>query len=104
MWIIFLFCKQKTADERRICDWTAYVCSSDLDTEYVYAIQEGVAWLGFKWNALLYASDYFERLYGFGVTLIQRGLAYVDSLNADEIRQYRGAERQYALSGQRESV
>ncbi len=60
------------------------------DVEYVDAIKEDVAWLGFAWSAELYASDYFERLYRFAVDLIARGLAYVDSLNADEIRQYRG--------------
>ncbi|MBM3771851.1 MAG: glutamine--tRNA ligase/YqeY domain fusion protein [Acidimicrobiia bacterium] len=60
------------------------------DVEYVEAIKEDVRWLGFTWNAELYASDYFEQLYGFAVTLIQRGLAYVDSLTADQIREYRG--------------
>src|SRR2546426_11746452 len=60
------------------------------DVEYVDAIKEDVAWLGFRWTAELYASDYFERLYQFAGALIRRGLAYVDSLNADEIRQYRG--------------
>jgi glutaminyl-tRNA synthetase len=60
------------------------------DVEYVEAIKADVAWLGFEWNALLFASDYFERLYEFAVMLIARGLAYVDSLNADQIREYRG--------------
>ena len=60
------------------------------DVEYVDSIREDVAWLGFHWAAELYASDYFERLYGFAVTLIEKGLAYVDSLTADEIRAYRG--------------
>jgi glutaminyl-tRNA synthetase len=60
------------------------------DVEYVDAIKEDVEWLGFKWDALLFASDYFERLYQFAVELIRRGRAYVDSLNADEIRAYRG--------------
>jgi glutaminyl-tRNA synthetase len=60
------------------------------DVEYVESIQEDVAWLGFRWDALLYASDYFEQLYQFAVTLIRRGHAYVDSLNADQIRDYRG--------------
>jgi glutaminyl-tRNA synthetase len=60
------------------------------DVEYVDAIREDVEWLGFRWNALLFASDYFERLYQFAVELIRRGQAYVDSLNADEIRAYRG--------------
>jgi glutaminyl-tRNA synthetase len=60
------------------------------DVEYVDAIKEDVAWLGFKWSAELYASDYFERLYQFAVELIRRGKAYVDSLDADQIRAYRG--------------
>ena len=60
------------------------------DVEYVDAIKEDVAWLGFKWDGLFFASDYFERLYDCAVELIRRGLAYVDSLNADQIRQYRG--------------
>ncbi|MBW8866451.1 MAG: glutamine--tRNA ligase/YqeY domain fusion protein [Acidobacteria bacterium] len=60
------------------------------DTEYVDAIKEDVAWLGFTWTAELYASDYFERLYQFAVELITRGHAYVDSLNAEQIRAYRG--------------
>jgi glutaminyl-tRNA synthetase len=60
------------------------------DVEYVDAIKEDVEWLGFKWDALYFASDYFERLYDCAVDLIRRGLAYVDSLNADQIRAYRG--------------
>ena len=60
------------------------------DVEYVESIKEDVAWLGFTWDALLYASDYFEKMYEFAVILIRHGLAYVDSLNADQIRQYRG--------------
>src|SRR6266699_1750306 len=56
------------------------------DVEYVDAIKEDVAWLGFQWHALFYASDYFERLYEFAVQLISRDLAYVDSLNAEQIR------------------
>src|SRR5262245_45257326 len=60
------------------------------DTEYVDAIKDDVRWLGFQWNAELYASDYFKRLYQFAVQLIKAGKAYVDSLTADEIRKYRG--------------
>ena len=60
------------------------------DVEYVDSIKEDVAWLGFEWSAELYASDYFERLYQFAVELIQRGKAYVDSLDADQIRAHRG--------------
>src|SRR6058998_3452700 len=60
------------------------------DVEYVDAIRDDVEWLGFKWEAELYASDYFEQLYKFAVTLIEHGNAYVDSLNADEVRAHRG--------------
>ncbi len=60
------------------------------DIEYVDAIKEDVEWLGFRWDALHYASDYFERLYECAVELIRRGRAYVDSLTADEIRRHRG--------------
>ena len=60
------------------------------DVEYVEAIKDDVSWLGFKWDGLFFASDYFERLYEFAVEMIKRGKAYVDSLTADEIRDYRG--------------
>ena len=61
------------------------------DVEYVDAIQEDVRWLGFDWGEhLYYASDYFESLFEYAVELIKRGKAYVDSLSAEEIRQYRG--------------
>src|SRR5215510_272251 len=61
------------------------------DTEYVESIEEDVRWLGFDWaDNLYYASDYFEQLYGFAEQLIRDGKAYVDSLTADEIRDYRG--------------
>jgi glutaminyl-tRNA synthetase len=61
------------------------------DTEYVESIQDDVRWLGFSWDdRLYYASDYFEKLYECAETLIERGLAYVDDLTSDEIRQYRG--------------
>src|SRR5580693_8185628 len=56
------------------------------DVEYVDAIKEDVGWLGFKWDGLFYASDYFERLFGFAIDLIRRDLAYVDSLDADQTR------------------
>ncbi len=62
------------------------------DREYVEAIQEDVRWLGFDWqDKLFYASDYYERLYKYAVYLITHGKAYVDSLSADEIREYRGS-------------
>ncbi|NNF96650.1 MAG: glutamine--tRNA ligase, partial [Halobacteria archaeon] len=59
--------------------------------EYVEAIKQDVRWLGFDWDdRLYYASDYFEKLYGYAVELIKKGKAYVCDLNAEEIRQYRG--------------
>jgi glutaminyl-tRNA synthetase len=64
---------------------------SKEDIEYVNSIIEDVRWLGFDWDGrLFYASDYFEQLYGYAVKLIENGKAYVDSLSADEIREYRG--------------
>ena len=61
------------------------------DTEYVDSIQEDVQWLGFTWDdRRFYASDYFERLFDCAVQLIEKGLAYVDDLNADQMREYRG--------------
>jgi glutaminyl-tRNA synthetase len=61
------------------------------DTEYVDSIQEDVRWLGASWeDRLYYASDYFEKLYECGETLINKGLAYVDDQSPDEIRQNRG--------------
>lgn len=61
------------------------------DTEYVDSIKEDVAWLGGVWNDnLFYASDYFEKMYGFAVELIEKGLAYVDDQTLEEIRERRG--------------
>jgi glutaminyl-tRNA synthetase len=60
------------------------------DTEYVDSIKADVNWLGFKWDGLFYASDYFHQLYEWAVKLIKDGKAYVDDLTADEIRQHRG--------------
>ncbi|MGD9241596.1 MAG: glutamine--tRNA ligase/YqeY domain fusion protein [Desulfobacterales bacterium] len=61
------------------------------EVEYVESIKEDVRWLGFDWeDREYYASDYFEQLFEFAVQLIKKGKAYVDSLNADEIREYRG--------------
>jgi glutaminyl-tRNA synthetase len=61
------------------------------DVEYVDSIQEDIRWLGFDWgDNLFYASDYFERLYGFAELLIRDGKAYVDSMSAEEIRAHRG--------------
>jgi glutaminyl-tRNA synthetase len=60
------------------------------ETEYVESIKEDVKWLGFQWDELHYASDYFDQLYAWAVQLIKAGKAYVDDLSADEIRKYRG--------------
>lgn len=60
------------------------------DTEYVDAILEDIKWLGFQWDHLYYASDYFDFIYECAVRLIELGKAYVDDLTADEIRAYRG--------------
>src|SRR6476660_8205235 len=63
---------------------------SKEETEYVDSIMADVKWLGFEWDGLFYASDYFGQLYEWAVQLIKAGKAYVDDLSADEIRQYRG--------------
>ena len=60
------------------------------ETEYVESIMADVKWLGFEWEGLYYASDYFQQLHDWAVQLIKAGKAYVDDLSADEIRQYRG--------------
>jgi len=60
------------------------------DTEYVESIKEDVQWLGFRWDGLFYASDYFDQLYEWALKLIRDGKAYVDDLSAEEIRKYRG--------------
>ncbi|MBQ3281975.1 MAG: glutamine--tRNA ligase/YqeY domain fusion protein [Eubacterium sp.] len=60
------------------------------DMEYVNSIEEDVKWLGFTWAKRCWASDYFDLMYGYAVTLIKKGKAYVDDLSADEIREYRG--------------
>ena len=58
--------------------------------EYMTAIRRDVEWLGFSWKSLCYASDYFDQLYDYAVGLVKKGAAYVDSLNAEQIREYRG--------------
>ncbi len=60
------------------------------ETEYVEAIMEDVRWLGFEWDGLFYASDYFPQLYEWAIKLIKDGKAYVCDLTADQIREYRG--------------
>ena len=60
------------------------------EQEYVDAIQNDVRWLGFNWEELRYASDYFGQLYEWAKKLIREGKAYVDDLNAEQIREHRG--------------
>jgi len=60
------------------------------EQEYVDSIQKDIRWLGFDWERLCFASDYFDQLYEWALKLIRDGKAYVDDLTADEIRQYRG--------------
>ncbi|MGA7767342.1 MAG: glutamine--tRNA ligase/YqeY domain fusion protein [Candidatus Sulfotelmatobacter sp.] len=60
------------------------------ETEYVDSIMADVKWLGFHWDGLFYASDYFDQLYEWAVKLVKDGKAYVDDLSAEEIRKYRG--------------
>lgn len=61
------------------------------DVEYVDSIKADVEWLGFKWEGEpRYASDYFDALYGYAIELIEKGLAYVDELSPDKMREYRG--------------
>ena len=60
------------------------------DVEYVSAIEEDIRWLGFKWDKLLWASNYFDKMYEAAVELIKKGKAYVCSLNAEQIKEYRG--------------
>ena len=60
------------------------------DTEYVDSIKEDVQWLGFEWDGIYFASDYFQQLYELAIQLIQAGKAYVCSLSPEETREYRG--------------
>ena len=60
------------------------------DTEYVEATEEDIKWLGFDWDNVYFASDYFDFIYDCAIKLIKKGKAYVDDLSPDEIREYRG--------------
>jgi len=60
------------------------------ETEYVDAIQDDIRWLGFEWDRLVFASDWFEDLYKFALELIEKGLAYVCDLTAEQTREHRG--------------
>ncbi|MEI6132444.1 MAG: glutamine--tRNA ligase/YqeY domain fusion protein [Bacillota bacterium] len=63
---------------------------SKEDTEYVDAIQEDIKWLGFEWDGLYYASDYFEQVYQLAIKLIKLGKAYICELSSEQMREYRG--------------
>ncbi len=60
------------------------------DVEYVEAIQQDIRWLGFQWDKMLFGSSYFDQCYELAVQLIKQGVAYVDDLSKDEMREYRG--------------
>ena len=61
------------------------------DIEYVESIKQDVQWLGFQWNGeICYSSDYFDKLHGYAIELIEKGLAYVDELTPEQMREYRG--------------
>lgn len=64
------------------------------DIEYVHAIKKDIEWLGYDWDGLFFASDYFQEMFEKAVLLIKKGKAYVDDLSADEIREYRGTLKQ----------
>jgi len=68
-------------------------------TEYVNSQQEDIHWLGFNWKNELYASDYFDQLYGFAVQLIEKGLAYVDHSTAEEIAAQKGTPTEPGTPG-----
>jgi glutaminyl-tRNA synthetase len=64
------------------------------ETEYVESIKDDIKWLGFEWENELYASDYFSKLYQFAISLIKKGLAYVDDSSAEEIASEKGTPGQ----------
>ena len=63
---------------------------SKEDTEYVDSIMDDIRWMGFHWDKMCYASEYYDKLYEFAVMLIKKGVAYVDDLSQEEMRAYRG--------------
>jgi glutaminyl-tRNA synthetase len=71
------------------------------EEEFVEAIQEDVRWLGFEWDNLCFASDYFQQMHDYAVQLIEQGDAYVCDLSADEIKNTRGTLKE---PGQRKSI
>jgi glutaminyl-tRNA synthetase len=73
------------------------------ETEYVNSIKEDVKWLGFEWASELYASDYFDQIYGFAITLIKEGLAYVDDSTPEEIAVQKGTPTEAGIPNQHRS-
>src|SRR6187402_1938631 len=69
------------------------------ETEYVESIKEDIKWLGFDWQNELYASDYFDTLYEYALTLIRKGLAYVDDSTAEEIALLKGSPTEPGKEG-----
>ena len=67
---------------------------SKEDVEYVDSIQEDITWLGYKWNKVFYASDYFQQLWDFAVKLIKEGKAYVDEQTSEQIAEQKGTPTQ----------
>lgn len=69
------------------------------DTKYVEALKDAVEWLGFEWgsNTVYYTSDYFQKIYEYAVQLIKKGCAYVDSINEEQMREYRGTVTQAGI-------
>ena len=63
---------------------------SKEEQEYVDAIQEDIAWLGFKWDKVCYSSDYFEQLYDWAIKLIKEGKAYIDSQDSEAMAEQKG--------------
>lgn len=63
---------------------------SKEETEYVEGIMDDIRWMGFQWDKMFYASEYYDQLYEFAVMLIKKGVAYVDDLSQEEMREYRG--------------
>lgn len=70
------------------------------DTEYVDSIKEDISWLGFKWANEFYASDYFDTLYSYAVTLINKGLAYVDDSSSEKIAAEKGTHTQPGVANE----
>ncbi len=68
------------------------------DVEYVDSIQEDIKWLGFQWNNIYYASDYFEKLYDLAIRFIKEGKAYVDEQSAEEIAKQKGTPTQPGIN------